>query len=40
MMIAFIVRRLLQAVVVMAVVAIVSFSLFQFVGDPVVAMLG
>jgi len=40
MMIAFIVRRLLQAVVVMAVVAFVSFSLFQFVGDPVVAMLG
>ncbi|RPH46226.1 MAG: ABC transporter permease [Burkholderiales bacterium] len=39
-MIAFIVRRLLQAVVVMAVVAFVSFSLFQFVGDPVVAMLG
>ncbi|MFZ4758429.1 MAG: ABC transporter permease, partial [Burkholderiaceae bacterium] len=39
-MLAFIVRRLLQAVVVMAVVAFVSFSLFQFVGDPVVAMLG
>jgi peptide/nickel transport system permease protein len=40
MMIAFIVRRLLQAVIVMLVVAFVSFSLFQFVGDPVVAMLG
>jgi peptide/nickel transport system permease protein len=40
MMLAFIVRRLLQAVVVMGVVAFVSFSLFQFVGDPVVAMLG
>ncbi|MFN7643774.1 MAG: ABC transporter permease [Burkholderiales bacterium] len=39
-MIAFILRRLMQAVVVMAVVAFVSFSLFQFVGDPVVAMLG
>jgi peptide/nickel transport system permease protein len=39
-MIAFIVRRLLQAVIVMLVVAFVSFSLFQFVGDPVVAMLG
>jgi peptide/nickel transport system permease protein len=39
-MIAFIVRRLLQAVIVMGVVAFVSFSLFQFVGDPVVAMLG
>jgi peptide/nickel transport system permease protein len=40
MMIAFIVRRLVQAVIVMAVVAFVSFSLFQFVGDPVTAMLG
>jgi peptide/nickel transport system permease protein len=40
MMLAFIVRRLLQAVVVMGVVAFVAFSLFQFVGDPVVAMLG
>ena len=40
MMVAFILRRLMQAVVVMAVVAFVSFSLFQFVGDPVVAMLG
>ena len=40
MMLAFILRRLMQAVVVMAVVAFVSFSLFQFVGDPVVAMLG
>ena len=40
MMLAFIVRRLLQAVIVMGVVAFVSFSLFQFVGDPVLAMLG
>jgi peptide/nickel transport system permease protein len=40
MMLAFIVRRLVQAVIVMLVVAFVSFSLFQFVGDPVVAMLG
>jgi peptide/nickel transport system permease protein len=40
MMLAFIVRRLVQAVVVMAVVAFVSFSLFQFVGDPVTSMLG
>jgi len=39
-MLAFIVRRLLQAVIVMGVVAFVSFSLFQFVGDPVLAMLG
>ena len=40
MMLAFVIRRLLQAVVVMGVVAFVAFSLFQFVGDPVVAMLG
>ncbi len=40
MMLAFIVRRLLQAIIVMGVVAFVSFSLFQFVGDPVLAMLG
>jgi peptide/nickel transport system permease protein len=39
-MLAFVIRRLLQAVVVMGVVALVSFSLFQFVGDPVTAMLG
>jgi peptide/nickel transport system permease protein len=40
MMLAFIIRRLAQAVIVMLVVALVSFSLFQFVGDPVLAMLG
>jgi peptide/nickel transport system permease protein len=39
-MIAFVVRRLLQAVIVMLVVAFVAFSLFQFIGDPVQAMLG
>ena len=39
-MLAFIIRRLLQAMVVMGVVAFIAFSLFQFIGDPVVAMLG
>jgi peptide/nickel transport system permease protein len=39
-MFAFIVRRLLQAVVVMLVVSFVAFSLFQYVGDPVQLMLG
>jgi peptide/nickel transport system permease protein len=39
-MLAFIVRRLLQATAVMLVVGFVSFSLFQYVGDPVLAMLG
>jgi peptide/nickel transport system permease protein len=39
-MLAFIIRRLFQAVIVMLVVAFVAFSLFQFIGDPVQAMLG
>jgi peptide/nickel transport system permease protein len=39
-MFAFILRRLLQAVVVMVAVAFIAFLLFQYVGDPVVFMLG
>ena len=39
-MLAFVVQRLLQAIVVMLVVGFVSFSLFQFVGDPVNNMVG
>ncbi|MFA7667522.1 MAG: ABC transporter permease, partial [Burkholderiaceae bacterium] len=39
-MLAFIVRRLLQAVVVMLVVSFIAFSLFQYVGDPVLSMVG
>ncbi len=39
-MTAFIVRRLLQAIVVMVSVALIAFMLFQFVGDPVVFILG
>jgi peptide/nickel transport system permease protein len=38
-LIAFVLRRLLQAVVVMLVVGIIAFSLFNFVGDPVSLML-
>jgi peptide/nickel transport system permease protein len=38
-MIAFIIRRLLQGVVVMLVVGFIAFSLFNFVGDPVALML-
>src|SRR5687768_14308254 len=38
-MIAFIVRRLLQGVLVMLVVGFIAFSLFNFVGDPVSLML-
>jgi peptide/nickel transport system permease protein len=39
-MIVFILRRLLQAVIVMIVVAFIAFLLFQYVGDPVVFLLG
>ncbi|PWE31603.1 ABC transporter permease [Pararhodobacter marinus] len=39
-MIAFIIRRLLQSVIVMVAVAAVSFTLFRFVGDPVNSMVG
>ncbi len=39
-MIAYILRRLAQSVIVMLVVALVSFSLFRFVGDPVATMMG
>lgn len=39
-MFAFIIRRLIQAVMVMLVVAMIAFYLFQFVGDPVSIMLG
>ena len=39
-MAAFIVRRLLQAIIVMLVVALIAFLLFQYVGDPVSQMLG
>ncbi|WP_332745178.1 MULTISPECIES: ABC transporter permease [Comamonadaceae] len=39
-MLAFILRRLLQAVVVMVTVAFIAFLLFQYVGDPVVFLLG
>ncbi len=39
-MLAFIVQRLIQAALVMLVVAFIAFSLFQYVGDPVLSMLG
>jgi peptide/nickel transport system permease protein len=39
-MFAFIIRRLFQAVVVMLAVAFIAFLLFQYVGDPVVFLLG
>jgi peptide/nickel transport system permease protein len=39
-MLAFIFRRLIQAVLVMVCVAFIAFMLFQYVGDPVVFLLG
>ncbi len=39
-MFAFILRRLAQAVIVMVSVAFIAFMLFQYVGDPVVFLLG
>jgi len=37
---AFILRRILQSVAVMAVVAFIAFGLFNFTGDPVTFMVG
>ncbi len=39
-MFAFVLRRLFQAVFVMIAVALIAFMLFQYVGDPVLFMLG
>jgi len=39
-MLAFIISRILQAIPVMLVVALISFAMFAYVGDPVAIMLG
>ena len=39
-MLAFVLRRIVQAALVMLTVAFISFMLFQFVGDPVTNILG
>lgn len=39
-MLAFILRRLAQSILVMLVVALISFMLFRFVGDPVANLVG
>jgi peptide/nickel transport system permease protein len=39
-MLAFIVRRLLQSIVVLLAVAFIAFALFQFTGDPINNMVG
>lgn len=39
-MFSFVIKRLLQAILVMLIVTMIAFLLFQFVGDPVTQMLG
>ena len=39
-MLAFVIRRVFQSIVVLLVVGLVAFSMFRFVGDPVDNMLG
>jgi peptide/nickel transport system permease protein len=39
-MVSFVIRRVLQAIVVMLSVAFIAFMLFQYVGDPVTNILG
>lgn len=39
-MIALIIRRLIQSIAVMLTVALIAFTLFRFVGDPVAQMVG
>ena len=39
-MLVFVLRRLMQAVIVMLTVAFIAFMLFQYVGDPVNSLLG
>ena len=39
-MIAFLVQRLFQAVLVMLTVALIAFALFNYVGDPISSMVG
>ena len=39
-MLAFILRRVVQSVVVMLVVALIAFTLFRYVGDPVASIVG
>lgn len=39
-MLAFVLRRLTQAIFVMLTVALISFTMFRFVGDPILSMVG
>lgn len=39
-MLAFVIRRIVQSILVMLAVALVSFALFRFVGDPINSIVG
>ncbi len=39
-MVAFVIRRFLQSIVVMLTVALIAFGLFRYVGDPINNMVG
>lgn len=39
-MLAFVIRRVIQAIVVLFVIALISFTIFKFVGDPIQGLLG
>jgi len=39
-MLSFVARRLLQSLLVMLVVALIAFSMFRYVGDPIAGMVG
>src|SRR3984893_11597682 len=39
-MLAFVIQRLLQSVLVMLTVALIAFALFNYVGDPINSMVG
>lgn len=39
-MLSFIAQRLIQSVLVMLTVALIAFSMFRYVGDPIASMVG
>lgn len=39
-MLAYVIRRVLQSILVLLMVGLVAFSMFRFVGDPVDSLLG
>ena len=39
-MVVFVIRRLMEAVLVMLAVAFIAFALFRYVGDPILALVG